>query len=247
VHNRVYEMLDLDYAYVPFDVPDVGAALDAVRSLGIRGAAISIPYKEAAVPHLDEVDDTSAKIGAVNSVRNDAGRLVGFNTDVSGAMAALAEVGGVPGARVALIGAGGSARAIAYGLQAEGCGPVHVFNRTIERGERLVRELDLEGAHGLSDPRLVRECDIVINATSVGLGESDASPISEDCLREGQIVFDIVYHPRDTRLLRAARSAGSRVVYGERMLLHGVAHQIAFFTGVEPQLSVVETALQAAS
>lgn len=247
MHLAGYRALDLPFTYVPFAVTDLEGAIRGMRALGIRGLGISMPFKQAVIPLLDELETIAATIGAVNTVVNEGGRLIGHNTDWIGAMRALEENDPkitVAGARVLLIGAGGAARAIAFGVKERG-GTLTIANRDIEKARLLSAETGGE-ARGLDELGRAGNHDIVINATSAGMLEVDPrSLVPEEAMREGLTVMDIVYKPIDTELLKAARRRGARAIHGGRMLLHQAARQFELYTGKNAPLTAMDEALTA--
>lgn len=242
MHLAGYRALGLAFTYVPFAVTDLEGAIRGMRALGIRGFGISMPFKQDVVPLLDELDPVARTIGAVNTVVNEGGRLVGHNTDWIGALRAVEEQRAVTGTRVLLIGAGGAARAIAFGIKERG-GVLTIANRAIERAMILAAETGAE-ARDLGELARAGEHDIVINATSTGMAEVDAkSLIPEEAMREGLTVMDIVYKPIETELLKAARRRGATAIHGGRMLLHQAARQFELYTGVAAPLAAMDEAL----
>ncbi len=245
MHEAGYRALGLAFTYVPFEVRDLPSAVGALRALGIRGVGVSQPFKQQVIPILDALEPVAARIGAVNTIVNAQGRLTGHNTDWIGAMRALEEVRSMDSARVLLLGAGGAARAIGFGLRERGARTT-IANRDAGKAERLAAELGAQHAP-LDEARRARDYDVVVNATS--LGQSDVgteSPVPEDALREGQLVMDVVYKPLQTRLLEAAHRRGAVVLSGGRMLLHQAAAQFELYTGRPPPLSAMDEALRAA-
>jgi len=248
MHNAGYEALGLAYTYVPFAVEDLVAALGAMRALGIRGLGISMPFKQQILALLDALEPVAARIGAVNTVVNEAGRLVGYNTDWSGAMLALDEALPLRDKRVLVLGAGGAARAVGYGL-VQGGARLTLCNRTEARGRELAVEL---GAEWLAWARRAdARIDAVVNATSLGMSSAPGtapteSPWPEDALHDELVVMDLVYEPIDTPLLRSARRRGARAVHGGRMLLHQAARQFELYTGCVAPLEAMERALERA-
>jgi len=245
MHNAAFADAEIDAAYLAFDVlpEQLGEALAGARALGIRQLAVSLPHKEAALAHLDEVDDCARAIGAVNTVTLREGRLVGTNTDWIGAVRALERERDLAGARAVVLGAGGTARALVYGLLERGA-RVTVLNRTPERAEALTRELGAENAGPLGE--LARsEHDVLVNTTSVGLG-SDESPVPAADLVAGSLVMDVVYDPEETRLLREAHARGARTVAGKWMLVYQAAAQFEAWTGREAPLDVMVRAFDEA-
>jgi len=247
-HNAGYRALGLSFVYVPFAVEhDLPGALVGMRALGIRGFGISMPHKLAIMPHLDEVTAAARRIGAVNTVVNDAGRLTGHNTDAVGAVRALREEIEVAGSRCLVVGAGGAGRAIAHGL-AEAGATVTLCNRDRAKAESLAEAVQGRSVSFESLPSPLRDdFDIVINATSLGMSIPgfEGLPIPEDALGEGLVVMDIVYKPIETSLVRAAKRRGATAIHGGRMLLHQAARQFELYTGQEAPLTAMDQALMA--
>lgn len=246
MHNAAFAALDLDAVYLAFDVPPaaLGAAIVGARGLAIRQLAISIPHKESVLAHLDELDDTARQIGAVNTVTRRADRLVGSNTDWIGAVQAIERETPLSGRDVVILGAGGTARAVAWGARERGA-RVAVLNRTPGRAEQLVRQLGI-GHAGTLDELPAMPCDILVNTTSVGL-RSDASPIRADAIPPGSVVLDAVYEPARTRLLRDAEARGARTVEGKWMLVYQAAEQLRLWSECEPPIGVMADAFDAAA
>ncbi|WP_437898786.1 shikimate dehydrogenase [Sorangium sp. So ce124] len=244
MHLAGYRALGLDFTYIPFAVTDVEGATRGMRALGIRGLGVSMPYKQAVIPLLDELDPVAERIGAVNTIVNDDGRLRGHNTDWIGAVRALEEVTQLRGARVLLLGAGGAARAVAFGLAERGA-RVTVANRDLEKARQLAAAVG-GAAAPLDAAALAHDHGVLVNATSLGMAEVDPrSPVPEEALREGLLVMDIVYKPMITELVAAARRRGATAVHGGRMLLHQAAEQFRLYTGREPPLDTMDEALRA--
>lgn len=245
MHLAGYHALGLPFTYVPFEVTDLKGAIAGMRALGIRGLGISMPYKLDVIPLLDALDPLAARIGAVNTVVNDGGKLTGHNTDAEGAARAIEEVRPMRGARLLLLGAGGAARAIAHAASARGAA-VTIANRSLDKARALAEAAEA-CAEGLEEIARAGEYDIVVNATSVGMKEIDpSSPIPEEAIRAGQVVMDIVYKPIETALVRAAKARGAIAVHGGRMLLHQAARQFELYTGVDAApLSAMDAALRA--
>jgi shikimate dehydrogenase len=248
MHRAGYAALGLDYAYVPFKVTDVKGALAGMRALGIRGFGVSMPFKLEVIPELDRLDELAHRIGAVNTIVNDAGVLTGHNTDASGAVRALSEALQFAGQRVCLIGAGGAARAVAYALCSEGLS-VHVVNRSAGGAERLATELrDQHGfgatAGALSEVTDLRPFAALVNASSAGMVEyGAASPVAAQALHRDLVVMDIVYKPLQTTLLSDAKRVGARTVHGGRMLLYQACRQFELYTGREAPVAAMDEAL----
>lgn len=250
MHEAGYRALGLPWVYVPFAVErDLEGALRGMRALGIRGLGISMPHKLAVMRWLDALDPLAARIGAVNTVVNDEGRLVGHNTDAWGAIAALREVREPRGARVLVLGAGGAARAVVFGLVDAGA-TVTIANRDLGRGRELAEAAGASGVvawDAAGDAAAAH--DVVINATTVGMvapGEPPGCPLPAPAVRADLVVMDIVYKPIETELVRAARAAGAEVVHGGRMLLHQAGRQFALYTRRDAPLDAMDAALRAA-
>lgn len=228
MHNAAYEALGIDAIYRAWDVPptELAAAVADYRRRGVRQLSVSIPHKEAMIPLVDEVEPVVAAIGALNTVLRIGDRLVGTNTDWIGALRALEREAKVGGQRAVVLGAGGTARAVVYGLRERGC-EVFVLNRTRERAEALARSLGAAG-EGELDALATLRPGIVVNTTSVGMGEW-RSPIAADALQPGTIVLDAVYAPERTRLLAEAEARGARIVGGKWMLVHQAVEQLRRF------------------
>lgn len=251
MHNAAFAHHGIDARYELRDLGpnDLGAFFADVRQPGWLGFQVTAPHKQAVVAHLDEVEDE--RIGAVNSgVRRDDGRLVGFNTDALGFLAAVeTDLGVAPeGARTVVVGAGGAARAVAYGLLTRGARFVVITNRTAERARRLAEDFsDLGAIAGYGDdvPEVnehLRAADLVVNATTVGMTTATL-PFDVRLLREESAVFDLVYVPPDTPLVRTAAARGLRVVNGLEMLVRQAEAAFARWTGINDAGTVMRQAL----
>lgn len=239
VHNAAYRALGIDYTFVYFAISNPEEGVKAIRALGIRGMNVSMPFKSAVVPFLDKLDPAAEAIGAVNTIDNKDGILTGYNTDFIGAMRALQEVTEVPGKRVALLGAGGAARAIGYGLVTAGA-EVNVYNRSIKKAAQLAGDLGLNVGGSLEQFSGAEGYDILVNSTSVGFNAPAESPVHPDALANIPIVMDAVFIPVKTRLLREAKIAGSMTIPGVRMLLHQACGQVELYTCQDAPLEVME-------
>jgi len=242
MHEAGYRALGLAFTYVPFEVDDVAGAIAGMRALGIRGFGVSQPYKQAVIPLLDALEPVAERIGAVNTIVNSAGRLVGHNTDWMGAVRALEEARPLRDARVLLVGAGGAARAIAFGLHQRGA-QLTIANRDQAKAGALAGETGARSA-GLDEVGRAADYDVVVNATVLGQADVGAEgPIPEQALRPGQVVMDIVYKPVRTRLFEEARRRGAIAIHGGRMLLHQAAAQFELYTGQVAPLDAMDAEL----
>jgi shikimate dehydrogenase len=252
MHNEAYKKLGLDYVYIPFRVaPErLAEAVAGLRALNVTGFNVTIPHKVSIIPLLDGLDPRAEKIGAVNTVVNNACELRGYNTDAEGFLRALLERGVEPGGKnVVVLGAGGAARAITYILAERDAG-LTILNRMLELDwaediaglisedfGKAVRVLELCDEYLA---QALEKADILVNATSVGMSPaSEASPVPARLLKDGLIVVDIVYNPIVTRLLREAKAAGARTVGGIDMLAWQGALAFEKWTGEEAPLDLM--------
>jgi 3-dehydroquinate dehydratase/shikimate dehydrogenase len=249
VHNAAFAALNLDAVYLPFHVTDPRSFLDAFQSYDLRGLSVTIPHKEAMLNLMDEVGQDARAIGAVNTVAIRQGRRCGWNTDVRAAVQAIEDAVGRAGLHpmsartVLLVGAGGAARAIAFGLRGRVARLV-IANRTVERGQKLAAEFGLE-ACGLHQVRGIQP-DILVNATSVGMWPHvEESPVPAEALRPGMVVFDSVYNPLETRLLREAQEAGAVTASGLDWFVNQAAAQFELWTGLSAPRDVMRGAVKA--
>jgi len=210
-----------------------------VRALGIRGCSVSMPFKEAVIPHLDALNEDARVIGAVNTVVNEAGHLTGYNTDVIGARVALEAVQARPGESVLLLGAGGVSRAILLALRQLGFDRVRVANRDLGKIQRLNAILPCQPVAWAE--RQQEPANIVTNATSVGMNpNAELMPLQAAFIRESRAVIDVVISPMETRLISCARSAGKAVAPGYLMSLEQAMAQFELYTGEKPPREVME-------
>ena len=237
IHNAAFAEKELKNVYVPLKVADIGAFMKECRKMYFQGFSVTIPHKESILPFLDDIDHTASKIGAINTIVNQNGKLIGYNTDcmaaVMGLECSLKETGEtLNNKRISIIGAGGAARAIAFGLKEKGC-DITIFNRTIERAEKLSHDVQcrfesFEEIHKL-------DSDILINTTSIGMfPDVNQTPVPKNILKEGMIVFDAVYNPIETRLLREANENGCHTVNGLSMFINQAAEQFRLWTNIDP-------------
>ena len=243
LHNAAFVAAGVDWIYTAFEVAPGEAvrALDAMRALGLGGLSVTMPHKEAVADGVDALDPAAAALHSVNTVvRSPDGLLVGHSTDGAGFVASLAEADvEVTGRSIAVIGAGAAARAVIDALARAGAASVTVINRSIDRAEHAAALAGAAGRVGIAAD--VAGAEIVVNATSVGMA-SDELPIDATLLHTGQVVADLVYHPLETALLRAAAAAGARTVDGLGMLVHQAALQQQLWLGSLPDTAVMRAA-----
>lgn len=248
IFNAAFAELGLDWTYLAFEVPEGQApqALAGMRAFGLRGLSVTMPHKAAVAAGVDALAPDAAALGAVNCVVPHEGRLLGENTDGPGLLAALADEGiSVAGARVAVIGAGGAARAVVRAFAGAGAADVLVLNRTPERAAEAATLAGAVGRIGL--PMDVVSADLVVNATSVGMAGTPMAghvPLDPALLGAGHVVVDLVYEPADTLLLQAARSQGSRCIGGLGMLVHQAALAFGRWTGTDAPVATMRAAAE---
>jgi shikimate dehydrogenase len=242
MYNSAFEYLKLNYIYFAFAVTDLEKAIKGMRALNFRGTTISMPYKIEVMKYLDKLDETAKSIGAVNVVINDNGILNGYNSDWIGAMIALKEVTKIKDKKTLVLGAGGAARAIVYGLAKESA-KIKVLNRTISRAEELAKTFNSEFG-GLNEIKNISEYDIIMNATSVGHRDKSESLIDKGLLSSKQVVFDTVISSLESKLIKEAKEVGCKVVPGWKMLLYQAVWNFEKFTGMKAPVEVMEKALK---
>ena len=252
MHNAAFDAIGLDAVYLAFRVPqhEVGDAIKGAKSLGIRGLNVTIPLKEKALAFV-ATEEVATKIGAINTIEFSKGTPVGYNTDGLGSLKVLKEtVGNLNGKTVLILGAGGAAKAITYYLDTAGA-KVTIANRTKERATMLVSNLRNANAISLAAAELkdsINDSDILINTTSVGMHPNeDATLVTADLMHPELVVFDIVYNPMETKLLREAKKAGvKRIIDGVMMLVYQGAASFKIWTNRDPPIGVMEKAVRAA-
>ncbi|GAB4173248.1 MAG: shikimate dehydrogenase [Geothermobacteraceae bacterium] len=245
IHNAAFAATGQDFVYVACQVEDVAGALAGMRALGnFRGMSVTIPHKIEVMQHVDEISDTDRAIGSINTVINEGGKLIGLGTDGPGALKALTDAQvDLTGKTVLMLGCGGAARAIAFTLA----------NRT-RLAELLMLDIDPQFLQGLSDDlrqktdkrissavlnedsvaTAMAKADVIIHCTPVGMHPKvDASLIPAELFRAGQVVFDVVYNPLETRLLREAKAAGCLTISGVEMFINQAILQFEQFTGID--------------
>lgn len=254
MHNAAFQHLGLDYIYVAFNVPPerLGDAVLGIKGLGIYGVNVTMPHKINVIKYLDELDEGARLAGSVNTILNRGEKLVGYTTDGLGALRALRHAGIDPaGRKVVILGAGGASRSICFAL-ANHVRELIILNRTLERAVKLADELrrvfsfvDVR-AGLLSDNVLegvLKDTDILINATSVGMKPNiNETPVKRELLHGNLTVFDIVYEPLETRLLKEAKSVGARTVDGLWMLVYQGALSFEIWTGAKAPVEVMREA-----
>ncbi|MEW6056263.1 MAG: shikimate 5-dehydrogenase [Bdellovibrionota bacterium] len=231
-HNFLYRELGLNFVYKACSPRELKAAVEGIRALGIRGSAVSMPFKEAVIELLDEIDPEAKAIGAVNTIVNDQGKLKGYNTDVSAVRALLRRHASLAHMKVALLGSGGMAKAVAFGLREQAVRRCTVFSRNPETGKALA------SAYGFGwKPRIEQpNHDVLINLTPIGMGPNPQReiPFNRAMILSSKLVIDVVGSPPETELIRLARSLGKSVIAGHEFTSLSGAEQFFLYTGVRP-------------
>jgi shikimate dehydrogenase len=254
IQNYALELMNLDYIYLPFDVPaeNLKSAVNGVLALGLKGLNVTLPHKEKIIKFLDELSEEASIIGAVNTIVNDHGKLIGYNTDAYGIIETLLPYKDkISGTKVTVIGAGGSARAVIYTLlrhfKPE---EINIINRTQQRADTLMNDFSLkmrydsfhtfelfppDNVETLSNSRLI------INATTIGMFPEVDDTITdlEESFNEEHIVFDLIYNPTKTRFLEMAEMQGAKVVGGLKMLISQAAKSFELWTGFEMPMNEI--------
>ena len=256
--SPVFQQAALDYVgvdakYLGWETPpeNLQARINSLKESGVIGANVTVPHKQSVLPFLDNLSKTAREIGAVNTIVNDNGVLYGHNTDVFGFMKSLKIDGDFhsDGKSALVLGAGGSAKAIAYGLLGEGIKKLVIVNRTLSRAVQLKKELGNPGNMFVVSPEstdMLRGHDLIVNCTTLGMkhgpGE-DKSPLSQEHIPMGALVYDLVYNPQKTPLIEVAMGIGAQVISGLPMLIYQGAEAFRLWTGIDPPTEVM---LQAA-
>ncbi|MDH4083835.1 MAG: shikimate dehydrogenase [Nitrospira sp.] len=256
IHNAAFRELGLNFVYLAWQVEAIGDALKGLRALGnFRGASVTIPHKVAAMPFLDHVEETARRIGAINTIVSEKGKLTGCNTDATGALRALRESGvNLAGQRVVLLGTGGAARAIACALMAESC-LAKLTLLGIDERERttLAKSLGLQAGSTVEDFHLddsslrnvLPDARVLIHCTPVGMSPKvDASCVPASLLHPDLTVMDIVYNPLETKLLKDAKHAGCQTIPGLEMFLNQAVTQFELWTNQTAPVDVMRGVLE---
>lgn len=250
MHNVAFDALNMDWAYVAFDVDpfNVKSAIEGAKSLNIRGFNVTIPHKIEVMKYLDEIDEVAGLIGAVNTI--DFKSMKGYNTDGIGAVKAIEEVTSIKNKKVVVAGAGGASRAISFYIAKYGAESVTILNRNVEKAQSLADDINLiddvnaDSIKNIKDH--VADADILIDTTPVGMhpNVNDDAIISAEDMHEDLVVFDAVYNPNETSLIKEAIKANAKPVYGIKMLLYQGVESFKIWTGQNPPVDVMEDALK---
>lgn len=234
IYNEIYKKLGIEdqFVYVASNVTTdmIEDCIKGVRAMGIRGVSCTIPHKQAVMVFLDEIDGVAARIGAVNTIVQNDGKLKGYNTDWHGVIKPIEQITSLTGKKVALLGAGGAARAAGFGIADRGAS-LTIFNRSFDKAQKLANELGAF-AKTLEELEGVKSADIIINTTSVGMSPADKeTPLPKEFITSNHLVFDAVYTPYATQLMRDAKEQGATVIHGTEMLIYQGIEQFKLYTG----------------
>ncbi|MCP8323024.1 MAG: shikimate dehydrogenase [Candidatus Methylarchaceae archaeon HK02M2] len=254
MQNEAFRAKNLDYVYLAFDVEDLEQAIIGLKVLGVKGFNVTMPHKVSIINFLDKIDESASLVGAVNTVVNHDGDLIGYNTDVDGVVSALKTVtNSLLGSRALLIGAGGAARACIVALVSLGCNEIVVLNRTLDKAKSMIKELskklDMICAVGeltsSSLKRAMSSINILLNATPIGaypkLNESIIKP--EFFRVKDIVVFDVVYKPKKTKLIKDAERVGAKIIPGYEMFVGQGAKSFKLWTGINAPIEIMKKAV----
>lgn len=256
MHNAAIVERKLDYVYVPFHVRsgELREAIEGFKALNVLGVNVTIPHKQTVMSILDDVSHEATLIGAANTLIFCDGRVSGDNTDAQGFLRAMTEEGiDIPvGGSAVVLGAGGAARAVVVALALSGLGLITVANRTgwkaiqFEKDLATISETEISAVDLASNQlnSAIRSADLLVNTTSVGMQETDQLLIDPDSLNPGTIVYEIVYTPLETPLLRVAREKGCQTIGGIGMLVHQGAIAFEKWIGIVPNVETMRIALE---
>ncbi|MFO7814764.1 MAG: shikimate dehydrogenase [Halanaerobiales bacterium] len=252
IHNYLSNVMGLKYHYFLFDIEpgELSKAVQAIKTLQIRGVNVTIPYKGEIIEDLDEIDQRVKKIGAVNTVINEKGKLSGYNTDLDG-FDEMAYNKGITfeDKKVALLGAGGAARAVLYYLKEQNIEQLYLSNRTMSRAEQVKEDfkelrgnITVVGWDNDQQKEAVRSSDIIINATPLGLENryQEQSPVKSESINEDQILIDLVYKPRVTKFLSFGKKKNAKIVSGIEMLVYQAVKSFELWTGKMVEYHLVD-------
>ncbi len=240
MHNAAFEYQQLPFAYAAFEIQNdqVKEAVEAIRALGMRGVNVTIPHKVAVMPYLDRIDPLAERIGAVNTIVNEQGELIGYNTDGAGFVRSLVEETEIElrDLTITMLGAGGAARAVACTLAEAGVQKINIVNRSLGRAETLASFLSpmvaVEVLPFTQAKEAVAESSLLINTTSIGMfPHMEEMPVESECLRQDLIVSDLIYNPLETKLIQQAKERGAVHHSGVGMFINQGALAYELWTG----------------
>ncbi|MGB9937974.1 MAG: shikimate dehydrogenase [Methanobacterium sp.] len=255
MHNAAFRHLGLDYIYVPFQVDEnnLKSAINGAKSMNIKGLNVTIPHKTNIIPHLDSLDKAAELIGAVNTVKFENRKAIGFNTDGIGAVRAIEEVTRVKDKKVIILGAGGAARAVAFQILIDHAGSLVIANRTPQNAINLQNEIieklnaDVKTTdYGEKLENELKDADILINTTPIGMYPNiNQKPlVKAEMMHSNLVVNDLVYNPPKTCLIKECEKACAKSISGIKMLIYQGMESFKIWTGIYPSLEIFENALK---
>ncbi len=241
IHNDAFNKHSIDGVYLPFCIEDneLKQAVEGLKALGAGGFNVTVPFKSRIIPYMDVLDDFANEVGAVNTVVIKDGRLYGYNTDGPGFIKGLLTITDrLDGKNVLIIGAGGAARGIYFALAKTGVAKIDIANRTVLSAEQLLADYQGNKDSGVISLKEAESSlgryDIIIQTTSVGLADIDASPLSLRELNKNAVVCDIIYNPLETKILKEAKERGNKIQNGVDMFVNQGALAFELWTGIMP-------------
>jgi len=250
IHNQIILKHSLNFCYLPFQVEEtnLGKAIQGIKALNIKGVNITFPYKEKVIKFLDKVEESAHKIGAVNTIVNNKGILIGYNTDIIGFKRSLQEDEEfvIKKKKAVIFGAGGAARGVIYALLEEGIEEICIFNRTLEKAKKIKQDFSSFFPESsiyvflLEEENLknkIERAHLIVNTTSLGMpSKIDNTPLSDEKLFHSDLlVYDLIYHPAKTLFLRQAEKAGAKIINGLPMLVYQGIESFYLWTGLKPE------------
>ena len=247
-HNQIILKHSLNFCYLPFQITetDLGEAIQGIKALNIRGVNITFPYKEKVIEFLDELEESARRIGAVNTIVNNKGILIGYNTDVIGFKESLKDNGKfiIKEKKAVILGAGGAARAVVYGLLEEGIEEISIFNRTLEKAVKIKQDfspffpgssINIFSFEQDNIKDKIKEANLLVNATSIGMeSQLDNTPLPDKKLfHPNLLVYDLIYRPARTLFLRQAERAGAKIINGVPMLVYQGIDSLYLWSGLK--------------
>ena len=250
IHNAVFKELEMDCTYIAYKVPkgELASGIESLKSIRIAGFNVTIPHKVEMVKYLDSVDEDCSIVGATNTVTNDNGKLKGYNTDMDGFLDPIRKRNlTIKDSKVLLLGAGGAARAIVAGFAKEKAQSITIANRTRQNANTLAQFANKVGiiANAIELDQVgesASEYNFIVNATSVGL-KNEPSPISTKTINQDTVVYDIVYMPMNTELIKQSKKNGATIIYGYEMLLGQASRAFKIWHGIDAPYDVMKKAL----
>ena len=250
IHNQIIIKYSLDFCYLPFQVKeaDLNKAIQEIKALNIKGVNVTFPYKEKVIEFLDEVEESARRIGAVNTIVNNKGNLSGYNTDVVGFKKSLQDKGKfvIKEKNAVVLGAGGAARGVIYTLLEEGIEKISIFNRTLEKAEKIKQDfspffprssINIFSFEQNNIKDKIKEANLLVNATSIGMApQVGNTPLPDEKLfHPNLLVYDLIYHPAKTFFLKQAERAGAKIINGVPMLVYQGIESLYLWTGFKPE------------